>query len=151
MFAARLRDLGIELPPVATPLAAYVPARRVGSQVWTSGQLPLADGALIATGTLGAEIEVVEGSACARAAALNALAAAAHVAGGVDGIAQIHRVVVYVASAPGFVDQAQVANGASLLFQEIFGEKGVHVRSAVGVSALPLGAPVEVELVVELR
>lgn len=147
--AARLAELGITLPPVAKPVAAYIPARRLGDAIWTSGQLPLVDGALTAVGKVGAEVALEDGVAAARAAALNALAAVADVAGGVDNIRAVHRVVVYVASAPGFTDQARVANGASLLLGEIFGEAGAHVRSAVGMAVLPLDAPVEVELVVE--
>lgn len=145
----RLVELGIVLPPVATPVAAYVPAVRVGDQIWTSGQLPFADGALTATGKVGAEVAQEAASEAARVAVLNAVAAAAEVAGGIDRIRRILKVVVFVASAPGFTAQPVVANGASLLLGEIFGERGVHVRSAVGVAALPLDAPVEVELVVE--
>ena len=145
----RLVELGIVLPPVATPVAAYVPAVRVGDQIWTSGQLPFADGALTATGKVGAEVAQDVASEAARVAVLNAVAAAAEVAGGIDRIRRILKVVVFVASAPGFTAHPVVANGASLLLGEIFGERGVHVRSAVGVAALPLDAPVEVELVVE--
>ena len=145
----RLAALGIELPPVATPVAAYVPATRVGDQVWTSGQLPSVAGALVTTGKLGGAVTQEAGAQAARVAALNAIAAAAEVAGGVDRIRRIVKVVVFVASEPGFTAQPAVANGASALFGEIFGDAGAHVRSAVGVSVLPLDAPVEVELVVE--
>lgn len=138
------------LPAVAAPVAAYVPAAKVADQVWTSGQLPFADGALLATGKVGAEVTPEQATDCARVAALNALAAAASVAGGVDAISRIVKVVVFVASAPDFTGQPAVANGASNLLQEIFGEAGAHVRSAVGVAVLPLNAPVEVELVVEV-
>ncbi len=142
---------GIVLPAVATPLAAYVPARRSGDHIWTSGQLPLVDGKLVAVGKLGADVSVPDGVAAARAAALNAVAAVAAEAGGVDKVLRVLRVVVYVASTPDFVDQPMVANGASELLAEIFGpENGSHVRSAVGVSVLPLDAAVEVELVVEV-
>ena len=142
---------GIVLPAVATPLAAYVPARRSGDHIWTSGQLPLVDGKLVAVGKLGADVSVPDGVAAARAAALNAVAAVAAEAGGVDKVLRVLRVVVYVASTPDFVDQPMVANGASELLAEIFGpENGSHVRSAVGVSVLPLDASVEVELVVEV-
>lgn len=142
---------GIELPPVAAPLASYVPALRSGDLIWTSGQLPLVDGALVATGKLGAEVSVSDGVRAARVAALNAVAAVAQEAGGVDSILRVVRVVVYVASHPDFVDQPTVANGASELMADIFGhEHGVHVRSAVGVSVLPLDAAVEVELMVEV-
>ena len=145
----RLAELGIDLPPVATPVAAYVPATRVGNQVWTSGQLPSVDGRLIATGKLGGEVDQETGVRAARLAALNALAAAAEVAGGVDRIRRVLKVVVFVSSEPGFTAQPTVANGASALFGEVFGDAGAHVRSAVGVSVLPLDAPVEVELIVE--
>ncbi len=146
----RLAAAGIELPPVATPLAAYVPSRRSGELIWTSGQLPLVEGALVATGKLGAEVSMTTGRDAARAAALNAVAAVAHEAGGVDNVRRVLRVVVYVASTPSFVDQPAVADGASELLEEVFGpENGAHVRSAVGVSVLPLDAPVEVELIVE--
>lgn len=145
----RLAELGIELPPVAAPVAAYVPATRVGDQVWTSGQLPSVAGALVTTGKLGGAVTQEAGAQAARVAALNAIAAAAEVAGGVDRIRRIVKVVVFVASEPGFTAQPAVANGASALVGEIFGDAGAHVRSAVGVSVLPLDAPVEVELVVE--
>lgn len=145
----RLAELEIQLPPVVKPLAAYVPATVVGSQVWTSGQLPMVDGALPVTGKVGAEVteEIAKGQA--RIAALNALAAAADAAGGIDNITRITKIVVFVASAPGFTGQPGVGNGASELFGELFGEAGAHVRSAVGVAALPLDAPVEIELVCE--
>ena len=146
----RLAARGIELPPVATPVAAYVPATRVGDQVWTSGQLPSVAGALVTTGKLGGAVTQEAGAQAARVAALNAIAAAAEVAGGVDRIRRIVKVVVFVASEPGFTAQPAVANGASALVGEIFGDAGAHVRSAVGVSVLPLDAPVEVELVVEV-
>lgn len=145
----RLAELGIELPPVATPVAAYVPAARVGDQIWTSGQLPSVAGALLTTGKLGGAVTQEAGTHAARVAALNAIAAAAEVAGGVDRIRRVVKVVVFVASEPGFTAHPAVANGASTLFGEIFGDAGAHVRSAVGVSSLPLDAPVEVELVVE--
>ena len=147
--SARLAELGIELPPVAAPIAAYVPARRVGDQVWTSGQLPVVGGKLVTSGKLGGGVSLADGAAAARVAALNGLAAVASQVGGVDNIRSILRVVVFVASAPDFTEQAKVANGASEVIGEIFGEAGVHVRSAVGVAVLPLDAPVEVELVVE--
>ncbi len=142
---------GIELPPVVAPLASYIPARRSGDLIWTSGQLPMVGGELVASGKLGAGVSMAEGVHAARVAALNAVAAAAHEAGGVDSILRVLRVVVYVASHPDFVDQPAVANGASELMAEIFGQdNGAHVRSAVGVSVLPLDAAVEVELIVEV-
>ncbi|AIE82774.1 RidA family protein [Actinotignum schaalii] len=147
----RLTSLGITLPPVAAPVAAYIPAKRHGDTVRTSGQLPFVDGQLPATGKLGAEITAEDGYSYARIAGINALAAAAEVAGGVDHIRGISHVTVFVASAPSFTAQPQVANGASELFGEIFGGDGAHTRSAVGVSVLPLDAPVEVEIEVLLR
>lgn len=145
----RLVALGLELPPVARPLAVYVPATTSGGQVITSGQLPSVQGELVATGKLGAGVSLEQGVRAARVAVLNALAAAASELGGVDNIARVVKVVVYVASTPEFTAQPQVANGASELLGEVFGDAGRHVRAAVGVASLPLDAPVEVELVVE--
>ena len=146
----RLAELGITLPEVAKPLAAYVPAKRVGNQVWTSGQLPLVDGQLPITGLVGDEVSAEEAYSAARTCALNALAAVdAEV--GLENVASISKLVGFVASAPGFYEQPGVVNGASELVGEIFGDEGVHVRSAVGVAALPKNAPVEVEMVVEMR
>lgn len=147
----RLAALGIELPPVATPVAAYVPAVEAGGLVVTSGQLPMVAGRLGATGRVGAEVTPEDAATAARTAVLNALAAAAEIVGGIDRIGRIVKVVVYVASDPDFTGQPQVANGASELLGEVFGDAGAHARSAVGVSVLPLGAPVEVELTVEAR
>lgn len=147
--SARLAELGIELPPVAAPVAAYIPAVLSAGQVFTAGQLPFVDGRLLALGKVGAEVSPEQAADLARTAALNAVAAAAGVVGGIDGIRRVVKVTVYVASDPGFTGQAQVANGASELLQEIFGHRGAHVRSAVGVATLPLDSPVEVELVVE--
>ena len=146
----RLAELGIRLPEVAKPLAAYVPATVVGNQVWTSGQLPLVAGALTHTGKLGAEVTLEQGVECARTCVLNALAAIAQAAGGVDRITRIVKLVVCVASTPDFTAQPKVGNGASELIGEIFGEAGAHVRSAVGVTVLPLDAPVEIEVVAEI-
>lgn len=145
----KLDELGITLPPVAAPVAAYVPAARFGSQVWTSGQLPFVDGRLAVTGKVGAEVTAEIAKTQSRIAALNALAATADVAGGIDKITRICKVTVFVASDSSFTGQPGVANGASELFGEVFGDAGVHVRSAVGVAALPLDAPVEIELVCE--
>ncbi|MFB9906265.1 RidA family protein [Allokutzneria oryzae] len=145
----RLADLGLELPVVAAPVAAYVPAVRTGSHVFTSGQLPFVDGALAATGKVGAEVGPEEAKEHARLCALNALAAVDALVG-VDAIVKIVKVVGFVASAEGFTGQPAVINGASELFAEVFGEAGAHARSAVGVAELPLGAPVEVELIVEV-
>lgn len=148
-WSERLAELGITLPPVAAPVAAYVPAVRSGDQVLTSGQLPFVDGALSATGKLGAEISPEQGKELARTCALNALAAV-HALVGIDAVVRVVKVVGFVASAEGFTGQPGVVNGASELLGEVFGEAGVHARSAVGVVELPLGAPVEVELVVEV-
>ena len=145
--SAQLAALGLELPPVAAPVAAYIPATRVGDQVWTSGQLPFRDGKLLETGIVGRDISPEVATELAQVAALNALAAAADAAGGLDNIRRVVKVVVYVASDPAFGSQPQVANGASTLLSAVFGSS--HVRSAVGVAALPLNAPVEVEIVVE--
>ncbi|MBN6035161.1 RidA family protein [Amycolatopsis sp. 195334CR] len=148
-WSARLAELGIELPGVAAPVAAYVPAVRSGSQVLTSGQLPFVEGKLAATGKVGAEVSPEEAKAHARTCVLNALAAV-HALAGVDSITRVVKVVGFVASAEGFTGQPAVINGASELLGEIFGEAGVHARSAVGVAELPLGAPVEIEVIVEV-
>jgi enamine deaminase RidA (YjgF/YER057c/UK114 family) len=148
--STRLAELGIELPAVAAPLAAYVPAVRSGSLVFTSGQLPLVDGGLVQTGKVGDAVDATAAADLARICALNALAAIDHLVG-IDAVVRVVKVVGYVASAPGFAGQPGVVNGASELLGEIFGEDGRHARSAVGVAALPLDAPVEVELVVEVR
>jgi enamine deaminase RidA (YjgF/YER057c/UK114 family) len=149
--AERLAALGLTLPPVITPLAAYVPAVRSGNTVYTAGQLPMADGQLLSVGKVGAEVGAAEAAALARTCALNALAAAASVAGGLSAISRIVKVTGFVASAPDFTGQPQVVNGASELLLEIFGDTGRHARSAVGVAVLPLNAPVEIELTVEVR
>src|SRR5690606_7082009 len=149
----RLRELGLRLPAVAPPVATYVPALRHGDLVWTSGQLPMVDGALAVTGKVGEAEGLVtpeEATALARVAALNALAAVAATVGNLDAVVRVVKVVGYVASDPSFTGQSGVVNGASDLLGEIFGEAGMHARSAVGVSALPLDAPVEIELVVAL-
>ena len=147
---ARLSALGLTLPQVTPPLAAYVPAVRTGRHVYTSGQLPMLAGELAATGKVGAEVGAAEAGALARICALNALAAAASVAGGLSAIRRIVKVTGFVASAPGFTQQAQVVNGASELLLEVFGEAGRHARSAVGMAVLPLDAPVEIELIAEV-
>ena len=148
--SARLAELGIALPQVVPPLAAYVPASRSGSLVFTAGQLPARDGEMLAVGKLGAEVTEEDGYACARQCALNALAAIAAEVGSVDAIKRIVKVVVFVASTPDFTGQPAIANGASEFLGEVFGEAGKHARSAVGVAALPLDVPVEVELIVEV-
>ena len=127
-----------------------MPAVRDGDKVWTSGQLPMVEGSLVAVGLVGAEVSPEDAQALARTCALNAIAAAADVAGGIDALAGVLKVVGFVASAPGFTAQPAVINGASGLLGEVFGEAGRHARSAVGVAALPLGAPVEVEVIFRL-
>ena len=150
----QLAALGLVLPPVVAPVAAYVPALVHGKTVWTSGQLPMVDGQLVAAGVVSngaGDVTPDVAHECARICALNGLAAIADAAGGIDAIERIIRVTGYVASAPGFTGQPTVINGASLLLGEVFGEAGKHARSAVGVAALPLGAPVEVEIEAVLR
>ncbi len=146
---SRLAELGISIPPVTKPVAAYVPAVASGNLVMTAGQLPFVDGALPATGKVGAEVAAEDAAGYARTAVLNALAAAQSVIGSLDRVTRIVKVVVFVASAPDFTGQPAVANGASTVLGEIFGDRGQHARSAVGVAVLPLDAPVEVELIVE--
>ncbi|ONK13022.1 RidA family protein [Streptomyces sp. MP131-18] len=147
---ARLAELGIALPEVVPPVAAYVPAVRSGRYVYTSGQVPMVGGELPAAGKVGAEVSPERAKELARICALNALAAVKSVAGDLDRIERVVKVVGFVASAPGFTGQPQVINGASELFGDVLGERGRHARSAVGVAVLPLDAPVEVEIVVEL-
>ncbi|MCW2931782.1 MAG: hypothetical protein JWM19_2744 [Actinomycetia bacterium] len=149
--AERLAELGLTLPPVAQPVAAYVPAVRTGNYVYTSGQLPFVDGKLQGTGKVGADVAVDEAAGLARTCALNALAAVASVAGGLDAITRIVKVTCFVSSAPAFTGQAQVANGASEFLIEVLGDAGRHARSAVGMSVLPLDSPVEVELIAEVH
>ncbi len=146
---ARLAELGISIPPVTKPVAAYVPAVASGNLVMTAGQLPFVDGALPATGKVGADVAADDAAGYARTAVLNALAAVQGVIGSLDRVTRIVKVVVFVASAPDFTGQPAVANGASTVLGEIFGDRGQHARSAVGVAVLPLDAPVEVELTVE--
>jgi enamine deaminase RidA (YjgF/YER057c/UK114 family) len=148
---SRLAALGLELPPVTIPVAAYVPAVRTGSYVYTAGQLPMVDGKLLMTGKAGAQVSTAEAAALARTCALNALAAAASVTGSLSAIARIVKVTCFVASDPGFTEQAKVGNGASELLLEVFGEAGRHARSAVGMAVLPLDAPVEIELIAEVN
>ena len=146
---ARLDELGLTLPPVAAPVAAYVPAVRSGDLVFTSGQLPTVEGRLLAEGLVGEAVDPEHAKELARTCALNALAAVDSVVG-LESVVRVVKVVGFVASAPGFTGQPAVVNGASELLGEVFGEAGRHARSAVGVASLPRGAPVEVELVVEV-
>lgn len=146
----RLAELGIVLPEVAPPVAAYVPAVRSGDLVFTAGQLPLVSGSLPATGKVGAEVDVDTAKDLARTCALNALAAINGVVD-IDDVVQVVKVVGFVASTPGFTNQPAVVNGASELLKDVFGDAGVHARSSVGMAVLPLDAPVEVELIVRVR
>lgn len=148
---SRLREAGYELPEVPTPAGTYVPAVRSGSLVFTAGQLPFVGGDLSHTGKVGDAVNVEEAKECARTCALNALAAASGEARGLDNIGRIVKVTGFVSSASGFSRQPEVVNGASNFLGEVFGDAGRHARSAVGVSELPLDAPVEVEIIVELR
>jgi enamine deaminase RidA (YjgF/YER057c/UK114 family) len=147
--SARLGQLGVALPEVVAPLASYLPAVRTGNLVYTAGQLPMQDGKLAHTGKVGADLSAEQGKALARICALNALAAVNSVVA-IDAVTRVVKVVGFVASAPGFNGQPTVINGASELLAEVFGDQGAHARSAVGVAELPLDAPVEVELIVEV-
>ncbi|GGS17289.1 MULTISPECIES: RidA family protein [Actinokineospora] len=145
----RLAELGISLPSVAAPAGSYVPAARTGSLVYTAGQVPVVDGKVVATGKVGADVTPEDAAGLARICALNALAAIDALVG-LESVVRVVKVVGFVASAPGFTGQPGVINGASDVLAEIFGENGKHARSAVGVAELPLGVPVEVELIVEV-
>ena len=145
----RLAELGLVVPATSKPVAAYIPAVTSGNLVYTSGQLPMVDGVLPASGKLGAGVSDEQGKALARQCALNGLAAVASVIGSLDRITRVVKVVGFVASDPAYTGQPGVINGASEILGEIFGDAGVHARSAVGVAVLPLDSPVEVELVVE--
>jgi enamine deaminase RidA (YjgF/YER057c/UK114 family) len=148
--SSRLKALGLSLPPAPKPVAAYIPFVRTGNLVFVSGQLPMKEGVL-AKGSLPGQVSIEEGAQAARQAALNGLAVLADAAGGIDRVRRIVRVGVFVCSEPGFIDQPKVANGASELLQQVFGEAGRHARAAVGNIALPLGACVEVELIAEVE
>lgn len=148
---ARLAELGITVPEVVPPVAAYQPTARTGNLVFTSGQLPARDGAMIAVGKVGGSVTEEQGYDCARQCALNALAAVKAEIGSLDEVVRVVKAVIFVASTADFTGQPQVANGASELLVEVFGDAGKHARSAVGVAVLPLDVPVEVELVVEVR
>ena len=146
----RLSELGLSVPAVAAPVAAYVPAVRTGNYIFTSGQLPLRDGQMILTGKVGGEVSAEEAADAAKQCALNAIAAVKAELGDLDKVVRVVKAVVFVASTPDFTGQPLVANGASELFGAAFGEAGKHARSAVGVPVLPLDSPVEVELIVEI-
>ncbi len=146
----KLRELGLTLPPAAAPVGAYVPTVRAGGLIFTSGQLPMADRKLTATGKVPTDVSLADAQAAAAQAVLNALAAVAAETGSLDAIARVVRLNVFVNSSPGFTDQAKVANGASDLLLAIFGDAGRHTRCAIGAAELPLDAPVELDLIVEL-
>jgi enamine deaminase RidA (YjgF/YER057c/UK114 family) len=146
----RIVELGLVIPPVAKPVAAYQPAVRSGSYVYTSGQLPMVDGALAATGKVGAEVTPERAKELAQICALNAIAAVKSVIGDLSQVVRVVKVVGFVASTADFTGQPGVVNGASELLGQVFGDAGVHARSAVGVAVLPLDAPVEVEMIVEV-
>jgi enamine deaminase RidA (YjgF/YER057c/UK114 family) len=146
----RLAELGLSVPDVVKPVAAYVPAVRTGSYVYTSGQLPMRDGKLVVTGKVGGDVSVEQATSCARQCALNAIAAVRAEVGELSNVKRVVKVVAFVASTTDFTGQPSVANGASELLGDVFGDAGKHARSAVGVPVLPLDAPVEVELVVEV-
>lgn len=147
----RLKQLDLELPPAPKPVGNYVPAVRTGRLIFTSGQLPMREGVLIEHGLVPGEVPLEKAAAAARQAALNALAILSAEAGGLDNIVRIVRLNVFVASSHGFIEQAVVANGASELLVQVFGDAGKHTRCAVGVAELPLGAPVELDIIAEMR
>ncbi len=147
----RLQELGIRLPTPPSPVGSYVPGIRTGNLVLVSGQIPIKDGVVTVAGKVGADVSLEQAAKATRQCALAALSIAADTAGGIDQIARIVRLAVYVCSAPGFTDQPKVANGASELMVEVFGDNGRHVRAAVGANELPLGAAVEVELMAEVQ
>lgn len=151
MFEARIAELGLTIPAVPAPLAAYVPAVRTGNYVYTSGQLPFLNGELIATGQVHAEVDLDTAVLCAKQSALNALAAVKSVISSLDEIQQIVKVVGFVAAPYDFSQHPLIVNGASELLGQIFGDAGKHARSAVGVASLPMNAPVELEMVVRIR
>ncbi len=150
MIEERLAELGIELPPAPQPIASYVPVKVVGDLAWVAGQVPMQDGAVAVSGSVGADVTAEEANAGARRCAIQALAALGAALGSLDRVKGIVKVDVFVASAPGFTEQSTVANGASDLLVEVFGDEGRHARAAVGVPELPLGAAVEVALLVQL-
>lgn len=150
-FEQRLTELGLEIPVLPPPVASYVPAVRAGNFVFASGQTPTVAGALVVSGKLGTDLTVEQGQAAARLAAINCLAEVRSFLGSLDAVSRIVKLTGYVASAPGFGEQPAVVNGASQLMEEVFGAAGRHARAALGVAELPAGAPVEIELIVEVR
>jgi len=152
MIEQKIKEiLGHELPNYAKPLAMYIPAQQSGNMIYTSGQIPTKDGKLIAEGKVGYEVSEEKGIECARVAAVNCLAAVKMLIGDLDKVEQIVKLVVFVNSAIGFTAQPKIANGASEFLGQVFGEKGKHARSAVGVSELPINAPVEIEMIVRVN
>lgn len=151
MIEEKIKELGFEVPEVAKPLAAYIPAKKVGNLVMTSGQVPVVKGEVKYKGKIGKELSEEEGILAAQICALNCLAAIKSVIGNLDSIIEVEKLTVFVASTPEFTAQPKVANGASELIGKIFGEVGKHVRSAVGVSSLPLDAAVEIEMIVLVK
>jgi enamine deaminase RidA (YjgF/YER057c/UK114 family) len=147
----RLEDLGIDLPPATAPLAAYVPAVRTGNLVFVSGQLPLVEGKPVAVGRLGGDVGLEEGQAAAQRCAINVIAVLRAELGELSRVVRVVKLTGFVASEPDFTEQAKVVNGASELFGEVFGDRGLHARAAVGMAALPFGVPVEVEAIVEVE
>lgn len=145
-----LAELGVTLPAVPTPDGAYVPTVRTGNHVYCSGQVPARDGAMMATGRLGAEVDVATGQACARQCAINLIAALKGEVGDLSKVKRIVKLVVFVAAAPDFTEHPEVGNGASEFVAEVFGDAGLHARSAIGMASLPRGVPVEVELIAEV-
>lgn len=150
-FEAKVQELGLTIPTPAKPLAAYVPAVRTGNQVFVSGQLPSKDGQLLYKGLLGRDVTTEQGYEAARACAINCLGAVKALVGSLDNIVRIVKVTGFVAATPEFTDHPKVVNGASELMQQVFGEQGAHARAAVGMASLPLGVPVEVEMIVEVK
>jgi len=151
MYEAKLKEMGIDLPEAAKPLAAYIPAIQSGNYVYTSGQIPLVAGELKCKGKVGAQVSEEQGYECAKICAINCLSAIKGVIGSLDKIEQVVKVTGFVNSAPGFSAQPKIVNGASEFFGEVFGDAGKHTRSAVGVSELPIDSPVEVEVIVKLK
>ncbi len=151
MIEEKIKELGFEVPEVAKPLAAYIPAKRVGNLVMTSGQVPLVKGELKYSGKVGVELTEEEGQKAAEICALNCLAAIKGVIGNLDMIEEVIKLTVFVNNKDGFAAQPKIANGASELIGKIFGDKGLHARSAVGVSGLPINSPVEIEMIVRVK
>jgi enamine deaminase RidA (YjgF/YER057c/UK114 family) len=151
MIEKKIKELGFEVPEAAKPLAAYIPAKRIGNLIMTSGQVPLVDGKLKYAGKVGVDLSEEEGQKAAEICALNCLAAIKGIIGNLDNIEEVVKLTVFVNNRDGYTAQPKIANGASELIGKIFGEKGLHARSAVGVSGLPINAPVEIEMIVKVK